>query len=52
MAYVLPALADINIPPHVKIQTKDNLESLMSEIGRRSVMGYVGDAFLDRKSVV
>lgn len=45
MAYVLPALADINIPPHVKIQTKDNLESLMSEIGRRSVMGYVGDAF-------
>jgi DGQHR domain-containing protein len=45
MAIVIPALADINIPPHVKIQTADSFESLMSEIGRRSVMGYAGESF-------
>jgi DGQHR domain-containing protein len=38
-------LADINIPPHVKVQTADSFESLMSEIGRRSVMGYAGESF-------
>jgi DGQHR domain-containing protein len=45
MAIVIPALADINIPPHVKVQTADSFESLMSEIGRRSVMGYAGESF-------
>lgn len=41
----MPALADINIPPHVKVQPTDNFESLMSEIGRRSMMGYAGEVF-------
>lgn len=45
MAMVIPALADINIPPHVKVQTTDSFESLMSEIGRRSMMGYAGESF-------
>lgn len=45
MPIVIPALADINIPPHVKVQTADSFESLMSEIGRRSVMGYAGESF-------
>jgi hypothetical protein len=41
----MPALADINIPPHVKVQMTDSFESLMSEIGRRSMMGYAGEVF-------
>jgi hypothetical protein len=41
----MPALADINIPPQVKVQTTDSFESLMSEIGRRSMMGYAGEVF-------
>jgi DGQHR domain-containing protein len=45
MATVVPALADINIPPHVKVTTTDSFESLMSEIGRRSMMGYAGESF-------
>ena len=45
MSKVIPALADINIPPHVKIQVTDSLESLLNEIGRRSMMGYAGEAF-------
>jgi hypothetical protein len=45
MPTVIPALADINIPPHVKVQPTDNLESLMQEVGRRSMMGYAGEAF-------
>lgn len=45
MAVVVPALADINIPPHVKVTTTDSFESLMSEIGRRSMMGYAGESF-------
>src|SRR5262245_32206037 len=45
MAMVVPALADINIPPHVKVQTTDSFESLMSEVGRRSMMGYAGECF-------
>src|SRR5262245_58626457 len=44
MANVLPALADINVPPHVKVTTTDNFESLMTEIGRRS-SGYSGEVF-------
>jgi DGQHR domain-containing protein len=39
------ALADINIPTHVKVTTTDSFESLMSEIGRRSMMGYAGESF-------
>jgi hypothetical protein len=45
MATVVPALADINIPPHVKIDTARSFEELMSEIGRRSMMGYAGEVF-------
>jgi hypothetical protein len=45
MTTVIPALADINIPPHVAVKTTDSFESLMSEIGRRSIMGYTGEAF-------
>ncbi|MGJ4993800.1 DNA sulfur modification protein DndB [Bradyrhizobium sp. HKCCYLS3077] len=45
MPIVVPALADINIPPHVKVTTTDSFESLMSEIGRRSMMGYAGESF-------
>jgi DGQHR domain-containing protein len=45
MPIVIPALTDINIPPHVKVQTTDSFESLMSEIGRRSMMGYAGESF-------
>lgn len=45
MSNVVPALADINIPPHVKVQTTDNFETLMSEVGRRSMMGLSGEVF-------
>jgi DGQHR domain-containing protein len=45
MSNLIPALADINVPPHVKIQPADDFESLMSEIGRRSMMGYAGEVF-------
>jgi DGQHR domain-containing protein len=45
MAMVIPALADINIPPHVKVQITEDFESLMSEVGRRSMMGYAGECF-------
>lgn len=45
MSNVVPALADINIPRHVKVQTTDNFESLMSEVGRRSMMGLSGEVF-------
>jgi DGQHR domain-containing protein len=45
MANVIPALADINVPPHVKVQTTDSFEALMSEVGRRSMMGYAGEVF-------
>jgi DNA-sulfur modification-associated len=45
MANVIPALADINIPTHVKVETTANFESLMAEIGRRSMMGYAGEVF-------
>ncbi len=45
MSTIVPALADINIPRHVKVETTENFESLMSEIGRRSMMGYAGETF-------
>lgn len=45
MPSLVPALADINIPPHVHVQTAESFESLISEVGRRSMMGYAGEAF-------
>jgi hypothetical protein len=39
------ALADINVPPHVKVQTTGSFKALMSEVGRRSMMGYAGEVF-------
>jgi hypothetical protein len=42
---VLPALADINVPRHVRIQVVNDFESLMAEIGRKSMAGYAGSAF-------
>jgi DGQHR domain-containing protein len=45
MSILIPALADIHLPTHVKIQTTDSLDSLMSNIGRRSLMGYNGESF-------
>jgi DGQHR domain-containing protein len=45
MSNLIPALADINVPPHVKIQPVDDFEALMSEVGRRSMMGYAGEVF-------
>lgn len=45
MSNVIPALCEINIPPHVVVKTTNDLESLMAEIGRRSLGGYAGDTF-------
>lgn len=45
MSNVIPALADINIPRHVHIRRMENFEELMTEIGRRSMMGYAGESF-------
>ncbi len=45
MTNVIPALVDINVPAHVKIQSVNDFESLMSEVGRRSMMGYAGEVF-------
>ena len=45
MPNVIPALADINIPNHVVIKSMDNFEELMTDIGRRSMMGYAGESF-------
>lgn len=45
MSIVVPALSDINIPRHVKVETTESFETLMSEIGRRSMMGYAGESF-------
>jgi DGQHR domain-containing protein len=45
MSNLIPALADINIPRHVTIKTAESMESLMSDIGRRSMFGFNGDAF-------
>ncbi len=45
MSILIPALADINLPTHVKILTTDSLDSLMSNIGRRFLMGYNGESF-------
>ena len=45
MPNVIPALADINVPPHVRVETATSMEALMVEIGRRSMMGYAGEVF-------
>lgn len=45
MTIVIPALADINIPPHVEVRTTTSFDELMSEIGRRSMMGFSGETF-------
>jgi len=45
MPNVIPALADINIPAHISIKPMENFEALMTEIGRRSMMGYAGESF-------
>jgi DGQHR domain-containing protein len=45
MPLAIPALSDISIPPHVRVQPSESFEALMSEIGRRSMMGYAGEVF-------
>lgn len=45
MSNVIPALADINIPAHLTIKRMENFEELMTDIGRRSMMGYAGESF-------
>lgn len=45
MSNVMPALADINLPPHVKIEVVKSFETLMLEVGRRSMLGYAGESF-------
>ena len=45
MPSLVPALADINLPTHIHVQTAESFESLISEVGRRSMMGYAGEAF-------
>jgi len=45
MPHVIPPLADINIPAQLSVKTMDNFEELMTEIGRRSMMGYAGESF-------
>ncbi len=45
MPAAVAALADISIPPHVKVETAASFEDLMAEIGRRSMMGYSGESF-------
>ena len=45
MPTLLPTLADVTVPPHVKIEVASGFDSLMAEIGRRSMMGYAGEVF-------
>ena len=42
---VIPALIDINVPQKVKVVPADTLEELLTEAGRRSMMGYTGNVF-------
>lgn len=42
---VLPALTDINIPPHVQVVNAANIDELFTEAGKRSMMGYAGNVF-------
>jgi hypothetical protein len=41
----LPALLDIQLPPHVNVETTSTLDGLMSEIVRRQVGGFSGHSF-------
>ncbi|CDX60239.1 hypothetical protein MPL1032_30123 [Mesorhizobium plurifarium] len=45
MATVLPSLADVTIPPHINVETAPSMDALMTEIGRRSMMGFAGEVF-------
>jgi hypothetical protein len=45
MPHVIPALADINIPSLVNVRPMEDFEQLMTEIGRRSMMGFAGESF-------
>ncbi|MEJ0068002.1 MAG: DNA sulfur modification protein DndB [Pseudomonadota bacterium] len=45
MATVLPSLADVTIPPHVRVEIASSMDALMTEIGRRSMMGFAGEVF-------
>jgi DGQHR domain-containing protein len=42
---IVPALTDINIPPHVQVLSAANIEELFLEAGKRSMMGYAGNVF-------
>jgi hypothetical protein len=44
MSNLIPALADINIPPQIKVVATDSFDALMTEMGRRSI-GYAGRVF-------
>jgi hypothetical protein len=41
----IPALLDIQLPPHVNVETTSSLDGLMSEIVRRQVSGFSGHSF-------
>jgi DNA-sulfur modification-associated len=45
MATVLPSLADVTVPPHVRVEIASSMDALMTEIGRRSMMGFAGEVF-------
>ncbi|HLY06372.1 MAG TPA: DNA sulfur modification protein DndB [Rhizomicrobium sp.] len=45
MATVLPSLSDVTIPPNVHIEIASSMDALMTEIGRRSMMGFAGEVF-------
>lgn len=45
MATVLPSLADVTIPPHIRVEMASSMDALMTEIGRRSMMGFAGEVF-------
>ena len=42
---IIPALTDINIPPHVQVVNAANIDELFTEAGKRSMMGYAGNVF-------
>jgi DGQHR domain-containing protein len=45
MATLLPSLTDVTIPPHVRVEIASSMDALMTEIGRRSMMGFAGEVF-------
>jgi DGQHR domain-containing protein len=45
MATVLSSLSDVTIPPNVHIEIASSMDALMTEIGRRSMMGFAGEVF-------